>query len=479
MSPSAFLPLAGPLAFRRASLQRLNHTRTLPPTVAPSRAPMTPFMVDTSRGHPATAAPPMGARRSLTLTDPADLALMVSHLKREHFDKGDYLYPIKTVCAGEDIDVRFAIPFEPRLSSHYAALYNSRNDRAKLYAVPPRTTDMRKYNRINCEKMGALLAPNSAYGDTEAVSLFYSMMYYLNDQTAICKLPEDEIELRLVDELNDNVLQYLGIFLSVFEPRDAADLERIWDFLDFYQPYFRKAGRRIVLDDKYLGQTPPQVALVTTIANYVAERFGATKNITQVVYEVIRYVKGIKQEVKIRCDKGFTLSLAEYDDFRDQVTSSPMAHSVTDLTHDAFSYEAYKNPVFNSLENLTSQVITYINDVCTCDRERLDKDPFNSVFILKDRDGLNFADACDLVVAEIEKKMAKFLETKKQLLSEAADEERRTAMAQMIKTREDSIIGYMMHEVCCVTDGYARDHKPKMKEYLEKAMFGEVSREAM
>nr|QCC62375.1 KabA [Palmaria palmata] len=488
MLPPAFLPPAVHSLFRGGLLQRPEHVGPTP-TATPSaasirahRAPTTLVMVAHGRRRleRPTAALPTGARRTgLTLTDPADLHSMVAHLKKENFDKGNCNYPIKTVCDGELIDVQFAFPFEPKLSPHYAALYNSRDERSQLYAVPPSTTDMKKYNRINCEKMGALLAPNSAYGDTEIVSLFYSMMYYLNDQTAHFKLPEEEIQYELVDELNDNVLQYLSIFLGVFKPRDAADLERIWDFLEFYQPYFHKVDGRIELDAKYSGQTPPQVALVSKIAGYAADRFGASKNITQIIYEVIRYVKGIKEEIKIRCDKGFSLTLSEYDAFRDNVTSSPMAHSVTDLTHDAFSYEAYTNPVFNELENLTSQVITYVNDVCTCDRERLDDDPFNSVFILKNRDGLNFAEACDRVVGEVVKKTARFLETKERLLAEAADEDGRAAMAQMIKTREDSIIGYMLHEVCCVTDGYARDHKPLMKDYLEKTMFGEVASGAM
>eukprot|EP00536_Pseudo-nitzschia_multiseries_P018051 jgi/Psemu1/70420/estExt_Genemark1.C_20910001 len=400
----------------------------------------------------------------LTLTNPNDLYWMVDFLKEKYYDNGDYYYPIKTVCDGESIDVKFYCPFEPSLSPHYLELYGSRDERASIYE-----TTMKKYNRINSEKTSAICTPYSSYGDTQIVAYFYSMMYYINDQTAHLKLPESEIESELIDILNDDILIYLNEFMSIFEPEDAQDLERIWDFLDFYQPYFSKVDGKIVLDEKYLVRTPAQMPLIKTICEYVSEQFAPSKNITQVIWEVVRYIKGVKDEIHIRGDKSFTLSLQEYDDFRDKVTASPMAHAVSDLTHERFSYEAYTNPAFMELENRCSEIITYFNDVCTSDRERLDEDPFNSVFILMDLDpSLNFAKSCDVVVEHAYNKMQAFLKLKEEILESASDEEERLALARMIKTREDSLIGYVLHEVCCVEDGYARDHKPLMKAFLEE-----------
>ena len=146
-----------------------------------------------------------------------------------------------------------------------------------------------------------------------------------------------------------------------------------------------------------------------------------------------------------------------------------MAHAVSDLTHDQFSYNAYMNPNFIELENRCSEIITYFNDVCTCQREMDANDPFNSVFILmRDNATLTFPDSCNQVVKNAELKMKAFMALKKGLLADAKDDFERLALERMIKTREESLIGYVSHEVCCVEDGYARDHKPLMKAYLEK-----------
>lgn len=414
------------------------------------------------------SAIPQIQKSGLTLTNPDDLYMMTRFLREEYYDKGNHLYPIKTMCDGELIETEIYCPFEPKLSPHYTRLYNTRDDRSKLYSIPPDSTNMEKYNRINCEKLGSLMAPSSTYQDTEMVAMFYSMMYYLNDQTAHLKLPEEDIQPELVDELNDHLLQYLGVFLSVYEPQDVKDLDRIWNFLDFYQPYFQKTNEKIILNKKYDQRKPPQIGLIVKITDYIRERSESNKNVTQIIFEVIRYIKGIKQEIKIRGDKKFRLNLKEYDNFRDQVTSSPMAHSITDLTKDDFCYKIYTNPRFEELENLTSEIITYTNDVCTCDRERMDADPFNSVFILRDLHSLSYAASCELVVKFTQEKLDKFLATKKLLLDRAHDDEEHKAISQMIRNREDSLIGYLVHEICCVTPGYARDHKPMMKEYLEK-----------
>jgi len=407
----------------------------------------------------------------LKLTEPKDLYLMVDFLKGKFYDKEDYYYPIKTMCAGESIDVKFYCPFEPKISTHYMDLYGSRDERASMY-----DTTMEKYNRINSEKTSALCTPASSYGDTQIVAYFYSMMYYINDQTAHLKLPEEEIQSDLVDVLEDDIVIYLNEFLSIFEPDDEEDLNRIWDFLGSYQPYFQKVDGKIVLQDNYRAATPAQMPLIKTISAYVAEQFAPTKNITQVLWEIIRYIKGVKDEIHIRGDKSFTLSLQEYDEFRDKVTASPMAHAVSDLTHEHFTYKAYTDPLFMELENRCSEIITYFNDVCTSERERTDDDPFNSVFILMDLDpSLNFAASCDLVVGHAYEKMQALLELKKEILAAAADEEERLALARMIKTREESLIGYVLHEVCCVENGYARDHKPLMKAYLEEEMTKSLS----
>lgn len=402
----------------------------------------------------------------LTLTNPKDLYWMVDHFKENYYDEGNYFYPIKTVCDGESIDVKFYCPFEPSLSPHYLQLYGTRDERASIY-----DTTMAKYNKINSEKTSAICTPYSSFGDTQIIAYFYSMMYYINDQTAHLKLPEGDIEADLIDVLNDDILVYLNEFLSVFEPEDPADFERIWDFLEFYQPYFNKVDGKIVLDEKYNKSIPTQMPLIKTICSYIADNFAPNKNVTQVIWEVIRYIKGVKNEIQIRGDKGFTLSLQEYDDFRDKVTASPMAHAVSDLTHKRFTYEAYTDPLFMELENRCSEIITYFNDVCTSDRERLDDDPFNSVFILMDLDPtLNFAASCDLVVGHAHEKMERFLELKEEILVSARSEKEKLAYAQMIKTREDSLIGYVLHEVCCVEDGFARDHKPLMKAFLEEEL---------
>lgn len=410
----------------------------------------------------------------LTLTNPKDLYWMVDFCKEKYYDKGDYYYPIKTVCDGESIDVKFFCPFEPSISPHYLELYGSRDERASIYE-----TTMEKYNRINSEKTSAICTPSSSFGDTQIIAYFYSMMYYINDQTAHLKLPEGQIQSELVDVLNDDILVYLNEFMAIFEPEDDEDLERIWSFLEFYQPYFNKVDGKIVLDEKYQTRTPSQMPLIKTICAYVAEQFAPGKNITQVIWEVIRYIKGVKNEITIRGDKSFTLSLQEYDDFRDKVTASPMAHAVSDLTHERFSYKAYTDPLFMELENRCSEIITYFNDVCTSDRERLDDDPFNSVFILMDLDpSLNYAASCDLVVQHSHEKMERFLELKEEILASATDEEERLALSRMIKTREDSLIGYVLHEVCCVEEGYARDHKPLMKAHLEEELAKSLAEKA-
>nr|UJI64973.1 RadA2 [Chondria armata]UJI64975.1 RadA3 [Chondria armata] len=403
----------------------------------------------------------------LTLTEPNDLYWMVRHLKEEFYQKGKYYYPMKTICDGQLIETEFYCPFEPNLSTHYAELFNTRDKRSELYAVAPNKTNMKKYNRINLEKIGALMTPTSTYEETELTGLMYSMMYYLNDQTAHLKLSKEEIQPELVDELNDHVLLYLGLFLDIFEPRDPQDLERIWDFLEFYQPYFKKCKGKIVLKEKYRGHTPPQIALVKKITGYISKNFAPTKNITQYIFEIVRYVKGIKEEIKIRSDKNFTLTLEEYDAFRDTVTTSPIAHTITDMTFENFCYSLYLNPLFTELEDRTSEIITYFNDVCTCDRERRDNDPFNALFILREDKSLNYPQSCDLVVMHAFNKMNRFLELKKILIEEAVTEEEKEAVKQMIHTRENTLIGYVCHEICCVTNGYARDHKPLMKEYLE------------
>eukprot|EP00536_Pseudo-nitzschia_multiseries_P005274 jgi/Psemu1/323819/estExt_fgenesh1_pg.C_970002 len=175
----------------------------------------------------------------LTLTNPNDLYWMVDFLKEKYYDNGDYYYPIKTVCDGESIDVKFYCPFEPSLSPHYLELYGSRDERASIYE-----TTMKKYNRINSEK-----------------------------------------------------------------PQRFAPLIPV------------------------------------------------------------------------------TFELAK---------------------------------------------------------------------------------SCDVVVEHAYNKMQAFLKLKEEILESASDEEERLALARMIKTREDSLIGYVLHEVCCVEDGYARDHKPLMKAFLEE-----------
>lgn len=407
-------------------------------------------------------------KNELSLTNPDDLYLMTDYLKQEFHDKTNFSYPIKTTCDGELIETEFYCPFEPNLSPHYAKLYNTRDQRSKLYAIPPNETDMKKYNRINCEKFASLMAPNSNYEDTEMVVFFYSMSYFLNDQTAHVKLPEESIQPHRIDELNDHLLQYLDLFLDIFEPETQADLERIWNFLEFYQPYFTKTRSKIALKDEYKGRAPPQIGLVKKMTGYITERFSTTKNITQVIYEMIRYVKAIKNEIKIRERESFTLSLEEYDQFRDNVTSTPVAHSITDLTKQHFSYEAYRNPLFIKLENLTSEIITYYNDVCTCDRERLDGDPFNSVFILRHLHNLSYPDSCQLVAKLSNDKLKKFMNIKNNLLEQISNESEKQAVAQMIKNREDSLIGYLLHEMSCVTRDYSRDYKPMMKEFFER-----------
>lgn len=425
----------------------------------------------------ASDALPRVERHGLKLTNPLDLYWMVDCLKTTYYDNHNHYYPIKTQCNGTAIDVSFYCPFMPRISPHFKPLMESRDERMTIY-----DTTQHKYNRINSEKTSSLCTPSSSFEDTEIVALFYSMMYYINDQTAHLKLPEEEIQEEQVEVLNYDILIYLNEFLAIFEPHSDEDFIRIWDYLEMYQSRFHKVGKKIVLKEKYQGtHIPAQMPLIKRICAYLSGNF-ASKNMTQVLWEIIRYIKGVNEEIKIRGDKefninikrgeyesGFNITLKEYDDFRDKVTASPMAHAVSDLTHAHFSYDAYMNPSFMELENRCSEIITYFNDVCTCQREMDDNDPFNSVFILmRDDDSLSFADSCDIVVKHAEAKMEAFLSLKEELLAAAQDKHERLALERMIKTREDSLIGYVLHEVCCVEDGYARDHKPLMKTFMEK-----------